>query len=411
MIVVGAGLAGLAAAATASREGARVVVLEAHHAGGRARTTEREGFLLNMGAHALYRDGAGSAVLSALGVTPVGTPPPLARYRAIASGRQCVLPAGAGALLRSDAVDTRGKLQLARVLPAIGRLDPTRHAHTSVAAWLATLRLRPDVEAVVRGLIRLSTYTADTDEFSADAAVSQLQVAARGGVLYLDGGWAQLVDALSAPLEVRTGVAVTGIDRVGTSVEVRAGEGSLLADRVVLAVGGPAAVRRILPADPGWGELGPPLTAACLDLGVRRIPTPGYLLSLDEPVYATVQSPPARQAPPGHGVVAAVRYGARTAEEDRPQLERLVAQAGVGPADVVTSRFLAHLPVTGTMPRAATGGMGGRPRVTDTGVPGTYLAGDWVGPVGLLADAALASGNAAGRLAVHHRAGSPKMVG
>ena len=71
--------------------------------------------------------------------------------------------------------------------------------------------------------------------------------------------------------------------------------------------------------------------------------------------------------------------------------EQLVREAGVEPGDVVTSRFLAHLTVTGTIPRAATGGMAGRPAVGDTGVAGVTMAGDWVGPVGLLADAALQS--------------------
>jgi transposase InsO family protein len=42
------------------------------------------------------------------------------------------------------------------------------------------------------------------------------------------------------------------------------------------------------------------------------------------------------------------------------------------------------------------GGMQGRPNVTDTGVAGALVAGDWVGPTGHLADAALASGEAAG---------------
>jgi hypothetical protein len=51
--------------------------------------------------------------------------------------------------------------------------------------------------------------------------------------------------------------------------------------------------------------------------------------------------------------------------------------------------------VAGTMPRAGTGGMRGRPGVDATGSPGIHLAGDWVGPEGLLADAALASGHAA----------------
>ncbi|HEX7459355.1 MAG TPA: hypothetical protein VF279_01915, partial [Acidimicrobiales bacterium] len=49
---------------------------------------------------------------------------------------------------------------------------------------------------------------------------------------------------------------------------------------------------------------------------------------------------------------------------------------------------------------AGNGGLRGRPAVGDTGTPGIHLAGDWVGPDGLLADAALASGYAAGRRAL-----------
>ena len=97
-------------------------------------------------------------------------------------------------------------------------------------------------------------------------------------------------------------------------------------------------------------------------------------------------------------------------DEDRPQLEHLVEEAGVEPGQVVTSRFLAHLQVTGAIPRAATGGMAGRPAVGDTGVSGVTMAGDWVGPVGLLADASLASGRAAGLLAVGRRPGSDALV-
>ena len=263
---------------------------------------------------------------------------------------------------------------------------------------------------MVRALIRLGTYTADVDEFSADAAVSQLQAAASGGVLYLHGGWRQLIDALVGMLEVRTGAEVTGVEPVAGRVEVRTRDAVLVADHVVVATGGPASVRRLLPADPGWGDLGPPVTAACLDLGVSRVPDPGYVLSLDDPLYANVQSPPARQAPEGQAVVAAIRYGARSAREDRPQLEQLVLDAGVRPDEVVTSRFLANLSVTGAFPRAAQGAWPDAPASGTPVSPGVSMAGDWVGPVGLLADASLASGQAAGRLAVRDRPGSTKMV-
>ena len=57
--------------------------------------------------------------------------------------------------------------------------------------------------------------------------------------------------------------------------------------------------------------------------------------------------------------------------------------------------------VAHVMDRAAeSGGMRGRPTVTDSGVPGVFLAGDWVGPAGHLADASLASAEAAVAAAV-----------
>ena len=410
VVVVGAGLAGLAAAATARRAGSRVIVVEAHTPGGRARTIVREGFTFNRGAHALVRRGAGMAVLAELGVVPTGAPPPLHHYRALAGGHLCALPTGPSSLLRTGALGARSKAQLVRLLGRLPRLRARELQRTSVAGWLAEQHLRPDAESVVRALIRLSTYTADVDEFSADAALSQLQTTSAGGVLYLHDGWSALVDHLAHGLDVRTGVEVTGVDRRSGDLEVRTAAGALVAGRVVVANGGPSAVRRLLPVDPGWGALGPPVTAACLDLGVTRVPDPGYVLSLDQPVYATVQAPPAHQAPAGGAVVAAIRYGTRGASIDRAELEALVATAGVGAVDVATRRFLASMTVTGVMPTASTGGLAGRPGIEDTGVPGVTIAGDWVGPVGLLADAALASGHAAGSRAGREGPGSARVV-
>ena len=411
VIVVGGGLAGLTAAAAARRSGASVMVLEAHQPGGRARCIDRDGFTLNMGAHALYIGGPGAKVLAAYGVTPVGVAPPLRHYRALASGRQHVLPTGPASLLRTGLLGPRSKAQLARMFAVLPRLRPADVSAQSTAAWLRGRRLRPDVEAVTRALIRLSTYTADLDELSADAAIAQMQIAAKGGVRYLHGGWRQLIESLAEGLDVRSGVDVGGVDVTAGGVQVDSREGTLRARRVVLATGGPAAISRLLPADPGWVDLGPPVTAACLDLGVRQVPNPGYVLSIDEPLYVNVQSPPAHQAPDGQAVVAAVRYGARSAELDRPQLESHVREAGVRTEDVAVSRYLAVMTVAGTHPRAVTGGLAGRPGVADTGVPGVLMAGDWVGPRGLLSDASFASGEAAGLLAGRERSGAPKMVG
>jgi hypothetical protein len=51
--------------------------------------------------------------------------------------------------------------------------------------------------------------------------------------------------------------------------------------------------------------------------------------------------------------------------------------------------------VAGDHPRPATRGSDDRPPVGVSGVQGLTLAGDWIGPVGTIADAAIMSGQAA----------------
>lgn len=399
VIVVGGGLAGLAAGATVAQSGASVVVLEAHQPGGRAQTSDRDGFVFNRGVHALFTGGEGKAVLDRLGVRLTGAAPPLDQYRLLADGVQHVLPLDPNGLADTTYLDTADKAQLADLFGLLPTLDTRGLAGQSVGGWLAELDLRPKVDVLLRALFRLSTYAADLDELGADAGVAQQQIAARTGVMYLDDGWAQLVNALRSLVEVRSGVVV-GITADTLGAAVQTADSTLRAGSVVLATGTPQAARSLLPGEPGWGDLGDPVTAACLDVGVRRVPSPGYVVSVDEPLYGTVQSPPARQAPPGGAVVGIIRYGARNARLDRPSLDTHLTQVGVTDDDIVTDRFLARMIVSSTMPRAVTGGFQGRPLMTASGLPRVLLAGDWIGPTGLLSDAALASGHAAGLAAL-----------
>src|SRR5688500_19366121 len=94
VIVVGAGLAGLAAGATAAAGGASTLVLEAHDPGGRAKTTVKGGYTVNLGPHALYLGGPGTAVLRSLGIEPDGCPSPFPGYRLLKDDDVHVLPAG-----------------------------------------------------------------------------------------------------------------------------------------------------------------------------------------------------------------------------------------------------------------------------------------------------------------------------
>jgi hypothetical protein len=363
-----------------------------------------------MGTHALYTGGPGMTVLAELGVEPHGVPAPFPGYQLLKDEKLHTVPSGPASIARTTALGRADKVQFAALFGRFGLIKSQRYASMSVEDWIADQRLRPGVADVLRTLIRLATYAADTESVSAGAVIRQLQIGAKPGVLYLHGGWAQLIDALADQVEVRAGVKVAGLEADGGSVGVHLGGEVLSAGNVVVAAGAPPAVASVLGGRPEWGELGEPATGACLDLGLTRVPSPGYVLSVEGPIMGVTQSPPAHQAPAGHAVVSAIRYGATDARADRAALDAHVARLGVQASDIAESRFLARMVVAGALPLASRGGLAGRPRVTDSGLPGVTIAGDWVGPDGMLADASLASGYAAARHALAGLGRAPALV-
>ncbi|MGQ0616614.1 MAG: FAD-dependent oxidoreductase [Acidimicrobiia bacterium] len=415
VVVIGAGLAGLAAAATAARAGCSVAVVDGRPPGGRASTDERHGFSFNQGPRALYRAGEGTAVLGRLGITPRGgAPRPGGAHGLTEDGRLLPLPGNPVRLLTTPLLAGRSKAQLGKLLGLLRWMRPERAASLSVNEWLAGNGLRPDAARLVSTIVRLTSYADDLDAMSADAAITQMQLGLGQGVDYLDGGWAQLVDALvgraiEAGATLASGAPAGPLDRDGSRWAVDAGERSWSAGAVVIAAGGPERAASLLPTDVVWDGLGPPATAACLDLGLRRSPSPEIVLGVGRPLYLSTHSPPAQLGPDGHAVVHVMRYGARTTAEDQAELWDLAATAGIEQADVVTDRFLHRMVVTYGVPRPGRG-LAGRPPTTVPGQAGVYVAGDWVGPTGMLADAALASGEAAGRAAVAHTVGRPVAV-
>jgi hypothetical protein len=191
---------------------------------------------------------------------------------------------------------------------------------------------------------------------------------------------------------------------------------ALLARQVVLAAGTPAANASLLPERPAsWRDLGPAVMAASLDLGLNRIPHEvRFLQGLDQPLYLSRHAPPADLAPAGGSVVHLMRYLAfdeqLSPENARKGLLDHAHLAGIEQDDIEEARYLHRMVVVGATPRPEQGGLAGRPRVTDTGHAGVLVAGDWVGPEGHLADASLASGEAAGLAAATAAASAPRTV-
>lgn len=403
--VVGGGLGGLATAALLAREGRSVVLFErARAVGGRATTTAEHGFLLNLGPHALYGDGAAIHVLRDLGIEPRGVTPGPDAALGLSGGRLHPFPATATTFLTSRILTAGAKLEAVRTLLGLRRLDTRPLARVSLADWAASAIRRDDARRLVLTVLRVATYAADQERISAGAAIAQFQMADRKGVSYLHGGWQTLVDRLRDTAQ-RYGARIVSSARVASVDHTDRAQGVTLADgarqmaeTVVLATG-PRDVAALLPDLPSFGESLAalrPVRAACLDLALETLPRPDARIALgvDRPLYLSVHSSFASLAPTGGAVIHAAKYlsSKEDARDAEREIEALVDLAQPGWRSYVAARrFMPSLTVANALPTAETGGLAGRPGSEVPGVDGLYVVGDWVGGEGMLADAALAS--------------------
>jgi len=409
VVVVGGGIAGLAAAATAAAAGRSVLVLDGRPGANRAATDEVGAYRFNRGAHALYRAGAGRAVLDRLGVRVSGSRAP-ARGKGRLGDRVGVLPAGPASLVRTSLLSGRGKLRLARLLATSGRWRPADLADRTAATWFDELGLDGDERGMVELLTRTTTFVADVDRVSADVVAHQIRIGLRDGVDYLDGGWATILGGLrrvaggrGAEIAPVAAAALTP-DEGRVVVTTGDGERTVAARTVVVAAGSPDSCAALLPARPAaWDGLGPAAEVSCLDLGLPFVPDTPVLFGVDRPLYLSRHAPPAALAPAGGSVVHVMRYlragEQRSAAEGRAELEAHARLAGIDPERAAEARYLHRQVACPAIPVPERGGLAGRPGAAVPGLDGVLVAGDWVGPVGHLTDAALVSGEAAGRRA------------
>lgn len=305
--VIGAGIAGLVAACRLSAEGAGVIVFEKDHsAGGRAKTTIKDGFHLNLGPHALYTACQTYKFLKDNYIAVSGAPPKLAGGMAIYRKKMHSLPISLSSTLFSGYLDLRDKLEWLSFFASLPKLDLPSLMSVSLSDWCAHNLKQERVRQTVEAFVRLSLYASCPQKVSAGQAFRQLLLAQQG-VLYLDGGWQAMIDALLKKAETkacfRFGATIEAIEKQGNGVEILVDGTREQFDAVFLCVP-PDAVNKLTAEALASAQLTPG-RIACLDVCLKRLPYPkrNFALGIDEPLYLSVHSAAAKLAPEGGALI------------------------------------------------------------------------------------------------------------
>ncbi len=411
--IVGGGIAGLTAALFLGQEGKKVVVLEkSDRYGGRAMTNNKNGVLMNLGAHALFKSGEAMKIFDELGITIKGGEPSI-DAQVIWKNEVYQVPMGLRSLFSKQFLNGLEKIRLAKLMFHLSKMDVQSVPKESLQAWAEREIIDPMVRHFFYAFCRTTTYTYAPNLQLARPVLRQIQRVLKEGVLYVDNGWESMVTALRSKA-VRYGVkllestSVNRIDHNGQVQQVNLTNGeSLNVENVIIATPPNDACRLVPHVEKSslycWREEAISVTASCYDLGLKTLPKPKhqFVLGLDQPLFFTNQSRAAKLSNDGTIVVSLVKYhdlngGLRDSRLDKQQLEEAMNLLHPGwQKEVVEEQYLPKITVMHNFPHV---GRREKPGPAVPEIKGLFIAGDWAGDEELLVDAAVAS---AKRAALH----------
>lgn len=402
VVVVGGGIAGLTAAIYAAKAGKQTLIIEKQdRLGGRAMSMKKKGAYFNLGGHALYK-GDAYATFTDLGIRVQGAEPSIDGY-GVWKGKLNTFPSDMKSLFTTPLLSWKGKLELASWLGKLGKMDTQPYLRISIREWVESNLRDPMVRNIFYSLLRTASYVVGPDLPAAGPALKQLQSALQG-VLYLDRGWGELVEALrrkASDLGVRfvTNSMVTSIDVQDGSVRhVLCKDGAKIGAHHVVLATSPSIAHQLVPCSEKtalhtWKEQAIEITAACLDVALRRLPKPKqqFVYGIDQTVFLSNQSRAAYLSDDGAQVISVLKYQGKETDPDKDlrELEGMLDLVQPGwREELIVKQYLPKMTVSHDFMHV-NGRVNPGPDVPE--ISGLYVAGDWASHGELLVDAATAS--------------------
>ena len=398
--VIGGGITGLTAAVYLAQAGKSIIVFDKEsQIGGLSQTTNVNGALFNMGPRAMYEGGAALHILRELNCLPKGGYASKGSMIGILKGEIVQVPTDLSPEENSEWNQLMGSLN---------QIDTDTIQSVSILEWAERNIHHHRVRLFFYAMCRQWSYSDDMSLLSSGFVIKQGQLAGQG-VRYVEGGWQTVVNnlrnmAVEAGATISTDSKVEEIQVVDGNVHsLSLSDGSAIEVSSVVAAVGPDEVCHLIQDAEKmslgkWKVEARPLYAACMDIALKNLPYPErvFAIGLDEPLYFSNHSASIKLSDNGAHVLHAMKYNDNHREgdgkADEEQLIHLLDLLQPGwDKEVVASRFLPNILVAHHSRTIRHNGVGAAPNPVVPEVRGLFVAGDWVGPEGRLADAAMAS--------------------
>lgn len=306
-IIIGAGYAGMSAAALLAHAGRKVMVLEeSGMIGGRALSYRNEkGYVWEYGAHShrLAHKGIANEVFKRLG-DAIDFLPDAKDAKLIFKGKLWDRPEGPAGFLKTPMLSLPGRLALLALLAKIKKADPWAWYEKTLQDFYKTSLRHPEVEAFLP-FLGMTIMCPTPDKVSAGEVIEFLQRVFKAGVGVGEprGGSAQVFSKLTEHIEKKDG-EIHLSDRVekiiienGRAVGVTTDRAAYSASNIIFAARLPLILdlmdERLLPKDAlDYAKSIESSASLTIDFITNKPVTPirGSILGVDIPLWARFQS-------------------------------------------------------------------------------------------------------------------------